>query len=119
MSAQIPASGPIDSTVPAFVMDGAGMIVGWNEQAEQRFGWSQAEAMGRRMSELVIPERHRAAHEAGLKYFMKGGSEGAFLNRRLDITMLHRDGREFDVAIQIGSETTPSGRRFPTWLVQI
>jgi len=101
---------------PAFVMDGGGMIVEWNIRAEETLGWPRAEAIGRRLSELVIPERHRAAHEAGLKYFMRGGSEGAFLNRPLDITMLHRDGREFPVSIRIGSEETPAGRRFPTYI---
>src|SRR5208282_1124271 len=104
------------ATGPAFVMDGGGMVVDWNSRAEETLGWSRAEAVGRRLSELLIPERHRAAHEAGLKYFMRGGSEGAFLNRLLDITMLHRDGREFPVSIRIGSEETPAGRRFPTYI---
>ncbi|MGO9453072.1 MAG: PAS domain-containing protein [Candidatus Binataceae bacterium] len=104
------------ATSPAFVMDGGGMIVDWNIRAEETLGWPRAEAIGRRLSELVIPERHRAAHEAGLKHFMSGGSEGAFLNRPLDITMLHRDGREFPVSIRIGSEETAAGRRFPTYI---
>lgn len=92
------------------------MVAEWSPQAESLFGWSKAEAIGRRLSELVIPPQHRAAHEAGLKHFMQGGSKGAFLNRALDITMLHRDGHEFDASIRIGSETTADGRRFPTYV---
>ena len=105
-----------NSGSPAFVMDGDGMVSEWSPQAESLFGWSRTEALGRRLSELVIPERHRAAHEAGLKHFMQGGSKGAFLNRSLDITMIHRDGHEFDMSIRIGSETTPNGMRFPTYV---
>ncbi len=117
MSTQMSDSKPIDSSAtPAFVMDGDGMVVDWSDRATDRFGWSRNEAVGRKLSELVIPERHRAAHEAGLKHFMKGGSPGAFLNRPLNITMLHRDGHEFEVSIRIGSQTTPSGQRFPTYI---
>jgi len=107
-----------NSETYAFVMDGDGIVVGWQAQAEQLFGWTRAEALGRRLSELIIPERHRAAHEAGLRHFMKGGSPGAFLDKPLNITMLHRDGHEFDVSIRIGSETSATGQRFPTYITQ-
>jgi two-component system, cell cycle sensor histidine kinase and response regulator CckA len=119
MADQKQSSDPIDNSgSPAFVMDGDGMVSDWSPEAEALFGWFRAEAVGRRLSELVIPERHRAAHEAGLKHFMQGGSKGAFLNRPLDITMLHRDGREFEVSIRIGSESTSSGQRFPTYVTR-
>ena len=101
---------------PAFVMDGDGMVVGWNDEAEKLFGWTRAEAIGRRLSDLIIPEANRAAHEAGLKHFLGGGSKGAFLNRPLTIAMLHRDGHEFNLSIQIGSEASPGGHRFPTYV---
>ena len=95
------------------MMDGAGMVIQWSTQAEKLFGWTDAEAIGRRLSELIIPERHRAAHEAGLRRFMQGGSQGALLNRPLDITMLHKDGHEFDLPVRIDSQATPTGHRFP------
>jgi PAS domain S-box-containing protein len=101
---------------PAFVMDDAGIVIRWSTQAEKVFGWTEAEATGRRLSELIIPERHRASHEAGLKRFMQGGSQGTLLNRPLDITMLHRDGHEFDLAVRIDSQATPAGRCFPTYV---
>jgi PAS domain S-box-containing protein len=99
-------------------MDGAGMVIQWSPQAEELFGWTDAEAIGRRLSELIIPERHRAAHEAGLSRFMQGGSQGTLLNRPLDITMLHRDGHEFDLTVRIDSQATPAGRRFPSYVTR-
>jgi len=117
MSTQTKVAGSVDHHEdPAFVMDGAGMVIRWSTQAEKLFGWTEGEAMGRRLSDLIIPERHRASHEAGLKRFMQGGSQGTLLNRPLDITMLHRDGREFDLAVQIDSQETPTGRCFPTYV---
>jgi PAS domain S-box-containing protein len=100
---------------PAFVMDGDGIIVAWSAQAEAVFGWLGHDAVGRRLSELLIPERHRATHEAGLKRFMASG-RGALLGRPLELDMLHRDGHEFTLAIRIGAEQTDSGTRFPTWI---
>lgn len=100
---------------PAFVMDAEGIVVEWSAQAEAAFGWSPNDALGRRLSELVIPERHRATHEAGLRRFIAAG-RGALLDRPLELEMLHRDGHEFTLAIRIGSEPTKSGMRFPTWI---
>jgi PAS domain S-box-containing protein len=100
---------------PAFVMDGDGIIVAWSAQAQAAFGWRSEDAVGRRLSELVIPERNRAVHDMGLKRFMASG-RGKLLDRPLELAMLHRDGHEFTLAIRIGAEQTESGTRFPTWI---
>jgi two-component system, cell cycle sensor histidine kinase and response regulator CckA len=103
------------ASAPAFVMDADGVVVEWSPQAQAAFGWRREDAVGRRVSELVIPERHRATHEAGLKRFVASG-RGALLDRPLELEMLHRDGHEFTLAIRIGAERTNSGMRFPTWI---
>lgn len=104
------------SREPAFVMDGDGIVVQWSSVAEDLFGWTREEAVGRKLSELIIPERNRAVHEAGLKRFMSSKGSGALLNRKLDLTMLHRDGREFPLAITISSKETADARTFPTYV---
>jgi PAS domain S-box-containing protein len=96
-------------------MDGAGLIAEWTPAASRLFGWAADEALGRRLSELIIPARQRAAHEAGLERFLQGG-RGALLDRPLEITVLHRDGHEFGVSVRIGSEKTADGYRFPAWI---
>ncbi len=64
----------LDTTQDAFIaLDGAGAVTAWNRAAEQLFGWSQAEALGRSLSELIIPQRHRAAHERGLVRVAQAG----------------------------------------------
>jgi len=83
-------------------MDSAGIISGWNRQAEAVFGWSQAEAIGRRLSETIIPPPYRLSHELGLKRFLKTG-QGRALNKLLQMKALHRDGHEFPVEFSISA----------------
>jgi PAS domain S-box-containing protein len=82
------------------VMDTDGLVVGWNELAAQCFGWRCQEAMGRRLSDLIIPESLREAHEIGLARYLTTG-EGPVLNRRIEVPALHRDGDEFPVELSI------------------
>ena len=77
-----------------------GAITGWNAEAERTFGWFSSETIGRRLSDTIIPVKHRAAHEKGLRHFLATG-EGPVLSKRIEITALHRDGREFPVELAI------------------
>jgi PAS domain S-box-containing protein len=91
----------VETALDAVVTMGArGLITGWNAQAEGIFGWSGGEAVGQRMADMIIPSQHREAFERGLRTFLDTG-EGPMLNRRLEITALHRDGAEFPVELAI------------------
>src|ERR1700687_5661362 len=85
------------------VMDGAGMVVAWTPDAEAIFGWPSADAVGKRLSALIIPERLRAAHEAGLKYFLAGGP-GKLIDQTIQIVAIDHTRREFDVELRITAE---------------
>src|SRR5215831_208819 len=57
----------LDTAYDAFVaIDAGGLVIDWNCQAEKVFGWSRAEALGRRLADLVIPPRSRDKHQLGL-----------------------------------------------------
>jgi PAS domain S-box-containing protein len=81
-------------------IDAQGRITSWNPQAERLFGWSQREIVGRVLSETVIPPAYREAHERGLAHFRATG-EAPVLNRRIELTALHRNGTEFPVELAI------------------
>ena len=81
-------------------MDAEGRIREWNPHAETIFGWTRAEAVGRRLSETIVPPQHREAHEQGLRRFLATG-EGPVLNRRIEITACRRSGEEFPVELAI------------------
>src|SRR5687768_1451800 len=82
------------------VMDTSGVVRGWNDRAGRKFGISAAEAVGRRMSELIIPERYREAHEAGLARFLATG-EGPVLGTLIEIEALCADGSEKPIELSI------------------
>ncbi len=98
-----------DSALDAVVtMGGDGVITDWNPMAETIFGWRRSEAVGRLVSETIIPLRYRGAHNFGLRHFLATG-EGPVLNKRLEMTALHRDGHEFPIELSI-SGTSAGGR---------
>ena len=85
----------------AFVsIDENGTIIEWNPAAERAFGWSRQEAMGKPMAQTIIPLQYREAHLKGLSRFI-GTGEGPVIGKTLDLSALHRDGREFPAEITI------------------
>ncbi|HET9962765.1 MAG TPA: PAS domain S-box protein, partial [Nitrospiraceae bacterium] len=91
----------VDTALDAVIsMDAAGIITDWNAQAVNVFGWQREEALGRRVSETVVPARDRIAHEEGLRHFLATG-EGPILNRRIEMMAVHRTGYEFPVEVAI------------------
>jgi len=85
---------------PVVVMDTDGIVIGWNEHSEKCFGWTWDEARGQRLSDLLIPPELRVAHENGLKHYLATG-EGPVLDHRIEVSALHRDGRQIPVELSI------------------
>jgi two-component system sensor histidine kinase/response regulator len=83
-------------------MSADGHITAWNSQAEQMFGYSAAEVLGRSASKTIIPERFREQHEAGLLRYQATGV-AKILNSRIEMTALRRDGKEFPVELSIAA----------------
>jgi len=96
-----------------FVMDGEGNVVEWDDASEVIFGWTRDEALGAKLSELIIPPNQRALHEMGLARY-KATGQGKFIGRPLEIVTLHRNGSEVPIAITIAMERDGEGYRFPT-----
>ena len=93
----------VDTAHDAFVgIDGAGRIVNWNDQAAATFGWTRPEAVGRSLVDTIIPPGLRTAHLEGMRRFQQTGS-APVVNKRVELTALHRSGREFPVELTITS----------------
>lgn len=91
----------IETALDAVItIDSKGTIVRWNRQAEAIFGWTAGEALGRKLSETIIPERFREAHERGIERFAATG-KSTLLSRRFEMPGLRRDGSEFPVELAI------------------
>ncbi len=109
----------VDTALDAVVtIDHQGLITVWNTEAERVFGWPRDEVVGRRMSDVIIPPQYREAHQRGWTHFL-GTGEGPVLSRRIEITALHRKGREFPIELAICPAMLPSGWTFSAFIRDI
>src|SRR5439155_86978 len=72
-------------------------------------GTMRRSAVGRTLTATLIRRRYRKAPRRGMTRFVETG-EGRLLGRTVELTALHRDGREFPVEISV-SPTSRSGPR--------
>jgi diguanylate cyclase (GGDEF)-like protein/PAS domain S-box-containing protein len=90
-------------------IDAEERVLEWNPAAERTFGYSRDEAMGQPLSNLIIPEGMRMAHEVGIAHFHATG-EGPVLSKRVEVPGVRKDGTELPleltaVPIQVGGRT--------------
>lgn len=81
-------------------IDTEGMITFWNPQAEHIFGWKQEEVMGKRLSDIIIPEPYRAMHDHGMEQYKVTG-KGPALNTLLELSAINRDGITFQIELTV------------------
>lgn len=91
----------LDSALDAMItINEQGIITEWNLRAEEIFGFPNEETIGKDLSELIVPEKYRYAHNAGMKHFLQTGN-GPILNKRIEIHAQHKDGSYFPVELSI------------------
>lgn len=96
-------------------MDDAGRICGFNPAAERCFGYRSEAVMGHSLAATLIPERFRAAHEAGMARFLAHG-KGSFIGRRVEVVARRSDGSEFPAELAIAVAEGIAGRIFVGYL---
>mgnify|MGYP003384631033 CR=1 FL=1 len=93
----------IENSYDAFIaFDASGEIKGWNMQAENTFGWQSEEILGAQLANTIIPQRFLAAHKRDMFNLMTRGT-GKLLNRRAEMQLMRKDGREIPVEIALFS----------------
>ena len=81
-------------------MDHEGKIVEFNPAAERTFGYARADAVGKSLSELIIPLSLREKYHRNLANYLSTG-KGLVLDKRIETSALRADGTEFPVEIAI------------------
>jgi PAS domain S-box-containing protein len=91
----------MNSALDAIVwMDVKGMVLFWNPQAHEIFGWTEEEVMGKKLSDHIIPENFRKMHERGMDHYLKTG-EGKALNKILELSAINKKGDYFPIELTI------------------
>jgi len=89
------------------IIDGDGVIVQVNSQAERLFGYPRAELLGRPV-EVLMPERFRGPHVAHRQAYYDDMRPRP-MGRGLDLIGLRKDGREFPIDISLSPLTNDAG----------
>ena len=81
-------------------MDLSGKIVEWNSAAVKIFGYSQAEALGQPMSELIVPISLRQQHDESLAHYALTG-QTSILGKRREVIGHHQEGHDFPIELTV------------------
>jgi PAS domain S-box-containing protein len=94
------------------VANSEGIIEEWSIAAELLFGWKKSEAIGRNLI-LIIPERFRAAHLAGISRIQKNDHTfgSRVIGKMNTLEGLHKDGSEFPIDLALSTWNT-NGKRY-------
>lgn len=86
----------VDSADALIECDDSGAITDWSQGAELLFGFSEAEALGRKVSIICPPDRI-AAHDRGFGHWRQSGN--AHLGRRIELTAQTKHGSPVDIEL--------------------
>lgn len=99
-------------------LDQDGVVTYWNPNAEQVFGITSEQACGQAVADLIIPERYRAAHSAGIRRFLDEGV-GPILDRRVRLEAMRADGSEFPIELTITAVKDGWGWSFTAFILDV
>lgn len=99
--AEAEARAVLEATLDAVItIDERGRILEFNRAAESVFGHRRADVLGKQIADVVIPPSLRADHVRGMKRYLETG-EGQVIGKRIELSALRADGREFPVELAI------------------
>ena len=89
---------------------GTGSIVGWNAAAERVFGYTETEIIGQPIT-VLMPERFRNLHSAGLARVVAGGTPHV-IGKTVELAGLRKDGSEFPLEFSLAQWQAAEGQFF-------
>jgi two-component system sensor kinase FixL len=106
----------LDTIPDAMIMiDGHGVMQFFSSAAERQFGYSEGEAIGKNISELM-PEPDRSRHDGYLARYLKTGERRIIGIGRI-VTGMRKDGTTFPMHLTIG-EMQSGGKPYFTGFVR-
>ena len=84
-----------------------GNIVGWNQGAQNIFGYTESEILHQPLT-LLIPERYRVPHLAGMAR-ISTNAQARFIGKTVQLSGLRKDQSEFPIDISLAKWETADG----------
>jgi PAS domain S-box-containing protein len=85
---------------PIVSVDGNGLIAAFNRAAQMVFGYRFDEVVGRQL-DMLIPEKHAAAHGAHVRGFLAGNETGRQMSPKREVFGRRKNGETFPIEVAI------------------
>lgn len=82
------------------IIDHDGKISFWNSAAEQIFGYTSEEIIGRDWHNFIVPDKYLRDHLEGLSTFKKK-KKGRFIAKTIELTGAKKNGRKFPLELTL------------------
>jgi PAS domain S-box-containing protein len=101
----------IDTATDAIITAGEnGRIITWNPAAEKIFNYEKEEVLGKPL-DIIIPERYRSMHNAGMKRISAGGAPKV-IGKVVELSGVRKNGEEFPIELSLSSWTNDGKKYF-------
>ncbi|MEN9579306.1 MAG: hypothetical protein RJA70_2315 [Pseudomonadota bacterium] len=109
----------LDTTVDAIISsDVSGNIEFFNKAAEQLFGYTEAEALGKNI-QMLMPEPYLSRHDSYIRNYVSGGPAGVIGRPAREVAGLRKDGTTVALELAIGEWFDSGQRKFTAVLRDI
>ena len=108
----------VSARQPFVHLDENGTVLEWNNAAHQVFGWTLEQTRNRKLSETLIPERFKEAHENGMERFRRTG-EGLVIGNIVELEASCADGTELPIELLINAIQNEGGWHFFAFIYDI
>lgn len=74
----------------------------WNSKAEEIFGYSRSEVLGKNLHDFIVPERNREKAKDALRLFFETGG-GPYVGKTAEFEAVRKDNTEFPIELSIAA----------------
>ncbi len=106
----------METAQDAILCDINGTITDWNKSAEELFGYSKDEIIGKSVN-ILVPEKYKKEHQEGLERFLKTG-EGKMIGRTMEVSGITKEGAEIPIEISLTGQKLGNERYFFTGIIR-
>ncbi len=100
----------VESNSTAIIaIDWTGRIITYNIKAQEVFGWTKKEMLGKRNLSFIIPDKHKKSHANSSKKYLTSGESCGIMHTTRELEGLKKDGTIFPIRISFGGKYKPKG----------